>query len=427
MSFARSTRGAGPVSFVQAVRDGLAPDGGLYVPVALPRLADGLPDPAGSFADSGRAVARAFLDGELAPEVLDGVVDGALSFPAPLVPLEEGLHLLELFHGPTLAFKDVGARFLARTLAATDDDAGVRTVLVATSGDTGGAVADAFHGVPGHRVVALFPRDGISARQRRQMTTLGGNVRAVAVEGTFDDCQRLAKEAFSDPGLRRDAGLTSANSINLGRLLPQAFYYAHAAARLDRGAAPTWVVPSGNLGNLCAGVLAARAGVPAAGFVAALNRNRVFLDWLEGGPPEAGDAVATLSNAMDVAAPSNLERLRWLSGEDRAALAREVSAVSVDDARTRAAMAGALRRWGRLVDPHTAVGLAAWEEAGRPRPAVVLATAHPAKFPDVVADATGRKPPTPDRLARTLDADERWDEIAPRLPALRPLLLEDRP
>lgn len=425
MSFATSTRGMGPVSFSTALFQGLAPDGGLYLPDARPRLDASVGEPGLDLAGTAVRMGGSLLAGAMDEATMASVTRDALDFPAPVVELEEGVHLLELFHGPTLAFKDVGARFQARAMAALDRESRRRTVLVATSGDTGGAVADAFHGVEPYRVVALFPRDGISARQRRQMTTLGGNVQAVAVEGTFDDCQRLAKEAFADEALRARCGLTSANSINLGRLLPQAFYYGHAAARLGwDGPPPTWVVPAGNLGNLCAGVLAARAGVPGAGFVAALNRNRVFLDYLETGRYRPRASLATPSSAMDVGAPSNLERLRALYGEDHGAMAREIRAVSVDDAGTRTAMARAHRRWGRLLDPHTAVAAAAWEAVGEPRPAVLLATAHPAKFPEEVEAATGVLPATPDRLARRLDAVEHRVDLAPELQALRSLLLE---
>jgi len=440
MSYALSTRGASPASFADALRQGLAPDGGLYLPAEFvaasgdaTRTLDPIPTShgtAGAFADTALRMGGRLL-GQAAGDWLEPVVRDALDFPVPLVELEEGLHLLELHHGPTLAFKDVGARFLARAMAALDgrepeariDGAVPRTVLVATSGDTGGAVADAFHGVPGHQVVALFPRDGISQRQRRQMTTLGGNVRALAVDGTFDDCQRLTKEAFADEELRRVRRLTSANSINLGRLLPQAFYYGRAAEQLPEDTAPTWVVPSGNLGNLCAGLLAARVGVPSAGFVAALNRNRVLLDYLQTGEAQAGPSIATPSTAMDVGDPSNLERLRALHRDDPASLAREVGAHSVSDEETYSMMERTRAEHGLFVDPHTAVGLVAWERAGRPRPAVVLATAHPAKFPHQVRHATGEDPPLPDRLATVLERPERQEAMSADFADFRRFLL----
>jgi len=290
--------------------------------------------------------------------------------------------------------------------------------------------------VDGTRVVVLFPRDGISTRQRRQMTTLGGNVTAVAVDGTFDDCQRLAKQAFGDEALRTTCRLTSANSINIGRLLPQSFYYVHAAAQLGWEAAPaTFVVPSGNLGNLCAGILAQRAGMPAAGFVAASNTNRVFPDYLDSGSFAPRASHSTASNAMDVGDPSNLERIRWLYGDDVEALRADVTGVAVDDKMTKATIADVFQRTGYVLDPHTAVGYrAALEFRGGPQaqqaggsagggPVVVLATAHPAKFPEVVEEATGQPVPVPDTLAQRMTLPEDWDDISPTEAELRTTLL----
>lgn len=443
MSSYVSTRGGPPVSFAEALLTGLAPDGGLYVPASVPRFPEGArPSRTPSHTPGGEAderghreplsasadwSARHLLGDALPPDVRGAVVSDALSFPVPLRTLEEGLYVLELFHGPSLAFKDVGARFLARAVAAVS---GTGTVLVATSGDTGGAVAAAFHGVPGTRVVTLFPLGGISERQRRQMTTLGGNVQAVGVAGTFDDCQCLAKEAFADPALRASAGLTSANSINVGRLLPQSFYYVEAAARLGWDETPaTFVVPSGNLGNLCAGLLAHRAGMPAEGFVAACNTNRAFVDWLETGDDTPRPSHSTPSNAMDVGIPSNLERIRWLYGQDRNAVRRHVRAVSVDAEATLGTIRDVYERTGYLVDPHTAVGLRAARTLGLPRegPTVVLATAHPAKFPEVVGPATGVEPPLPPTLAARMEGREAWVEIEPHLDDLRSLLEETAP
>ncbi|MEQ9400337.1 MAG: threonine synthase [Longimicrobiales bacterium] len=424
MTTFRSTRGGPSVGVGEALARGLAPDGGLYVPERIGRFESPGPDAHGAFRDTARWAGARLLGADAAPW-LDAVVDGALDFDVPLVPLGPDRWLLELFHGPTLAFKDVGARFMARALAATGPADAERTVLVATSGDTGSAVAAAFHGVAGTRVVALFPRNGVADRQRRQMTTLGGNVTAVAVDGTFDDCQRMTKEAFADAGLREAHRLTSANSINVGRWIPQSFYYVHAAARSGwtEAPAPFWVVPSGNLGNLCAGLLAHRAGMPARGFLAATNRNRPFPDFLATGRYEPRPSVATPSNAMDVGAPSNLERIQWLYSGDAAALRSDVSAVSVDDDSTVAAMRAAYDAHGAVLDPHTAVGLAAVERidpgAG---PVVILATAHPAKFPDAVERATGVQVDAPPALAAALAKPEHVVSIAPTLLELRSLL-----
>jgi threonine synthase len=420
MSSFISTRGGGPVSLPEALFAGLAPDGGLYVPTEVLPLPP-VPAHVNDLADVGRWVAPSLFAGT-DPAAIDRVVRDALGFPVPLVEVEDDVHVLELFHGPTHAFKDIGARFMARLMAEIDPGGGERTVLVATSGDTGSAVAHAFHGLEGYRVIVLFPRDGVSARQRRQMTTLGGNVLALAVQGTFDDCQRMAKEAFADPELRTRHRLTSANSINVGRLLPQSFYYLYAAARLGWSERPArFVVPSGNLGNLSAGLLAHRAGMPNRGFFAAVNANRGFADFMSDGSFEARSSIATYSSAMDVGDPSNLERIRWLYPNDLSQLRRDVSVASVSDEDTRDCIAGVYERTGYVLDPHTAVGFLAQQSNAAPRgvPSIVLATAHPAKFPEVVEEAIGTGVPLPAGIAAVMDLQEYMEEIPADLGALR--------
>jgi threonine synthase len=343
-----------------------------------------------------------------------------------MVEVEPGIHVLELHHGPSHAFKDVGARFMASLMSELDDSDATgprRTVLVATSGDTGGAVASAFHGLERYKVVTLFPREGISERQRRQMSTLGDNVSAVAVAGTFDDCQRMTKQAFGEPRMRERHCLTSANSINVGRLLPQSFYYLHAWILLG-GAPPRFVVPSGNLGNLCAGLVASLAGMPCLGFLAASNANDVFPQYLNTGSFQPGASLSTISNAMDVGAPSNFERIQWLFRDNPGALQRIVSGTSIGDADTAACIATVYRRTGYVLDPHSAVAYRAQErhpDVGD-TPTVVLATAHPAKFPDVVEQAIGRAVELPEGLAQVLDAEEHFVQINPTLEALEALL-----
>jgi threonine synthase len=325
----------------------------------------------------------------------------ALSFPVPRRPLGAGLGLLELFHGPTLSFKDVGARFLARALGKVPG--GPWTILTATSGDTGGAVADAVAESEGLRAVILFPRGRVSDVQRRQFTTLGDRILAVEVEGVFDDCQSLARQALGDPTARHRHGLVSANSINPGRLLPQVFYYLHLArlqgwGRGGPGRQTAVVVPSGNLGNLTAGVLAARAGAPLSPLVAACNRNDALVRFQRDGRTRTVPVHPTPSSAMDVGAPSNLERLEALFGGDVGALARGARAFRAEPDETRETMRWAWNRYGVLLDPHTAVGVAV---ARRHLPSrqemgvTVLATAHPAKFPEAVQEATGEIPPLP--------------------------------
>jgi threonine synthase len=422
-----STRGSDSAGLREALMRGLASDGGLYVPEEIGRLPD---FPSALATESPVAVAQwaaPALFPEVAPESLRRVVEEALTFPIPLVPVEPDIHVLELFHGPTYAFKDVGARFLARLLVVLDGGDRMRTVLVATSGDTGGAVADAFHGLDAFRVLALFPRDGISSRQRRQMTTLGGNVTALAVDGTFDDCQRLAKEAFLDLDMRERWSLMSANSINVGRLLPQCLYYVYAAAKLGwREPSARFVVPSGNLGNLCAGLIAKRMGMPSTGFIAASNVNRGFVEFLETGCFEARPVIATASSAMDVGEPSNLERILWFCDGDLTGLRRDIVGHSVTDEQARRCMADVYHRTGYVLDPHTAVAFEAAQRhhRGSGEPTIVLATAHPAKFPDFVQAVIGREPALPRGLVRAMEAEEQMMEAPPSLAALRQVLEE---
>ena len=412
-----STRGgAEAVPFREALLDGLAPDGGLYVPTHVPALPEAWRE-ADTLARLGADVLAPWL-----PDVdrLGAITADALSFPVPLVPLEgggwDGVYVLELFHGPTLSFKDVGARTMARLMADALGGEAV-TILAATSGDTGSAVADGFAGVEGVRVVLLYPKGQVSPVQERQLIVERPGVQALAVEGTFDDCQRMVKEAFADA--RPEAGrLSSANSINIGRLLPQTLYYVWAASRL--GAPPTFVVPSGNLGNLTAGTLAMRAGLPVAGFVAAHNANDGFTRFLGGAEAPGGASIRTLSNAMDVGVPSNLERLRSLfSDADLRAL---VHGEAVTDETTLGTMRAVYEATGYLADPHTAVGLEAARRLGAEGPVVVLATAHPAKFPEAVERALGITPEAPERLASLWDAPVAVETIPPRLGALRAVI-----
>lgn len=427
MSRYTTTRGGPDVDLEVALFEGLAPDGGLYMPDEPPRL--DWPPPVSSTDDDLRPVAD-WAAPSFFPSVVEAclsdVVREAFDFPVPLISLDDGVWALELFHGPTHAFKDVGARFMASLMSRLDASTDRRTILVATSGDTGGAVASAFHGIDRYDVVALFPRRGISARQRRQMTTLGGNVHAVAVDGTFDDCQRLVKGAFADRHLRARHGLTSANSINVARLLPQAFYYFHAALALSAitREAPVFVVPSGNLGNLCAGLVAARAGMPTRGFVAASNRNRGFVDFLRGADFSARPSIQTTSSAMDVGDPSNLERIFWLNECDPDAMRREVRGESVADAEVAQSIGDLYESTGYVADPHTAVAYCAAKRRDRAGsgPRIVLATAHPAKFPDVVQSVIGRELPVPPGLLATRGSKEMMHDLPPRLSSVRELL-----
>jgi threonine synthase len=435
MRFLSTAGKAPPATFAEAVWRGLAPDGGLYVPETVPALPaafwSGLADR--SLPALLAELLLPFAGEDLGEAALREIAAEALDFPIPLVQIEEGVWIAELFHGPTLAFKDLAARFLARALPrlgpARRDGRGSRaTVLVATSGDTGAAVAHAFHGVPGTRAVVLYPRGQVSPLQERQMATLGGNVVAASVDGTFDDCQRLVKDALADRKLAAEHALTSANSINVGRLLPQMAFYAHAAARLPRGlAAPVFAVPSGNLGNLAAGLLAERMGLPVRRFVAAANANRALPDFLETGRFTPRAARPTLANAMDVGNPSNLARIRALFADDLEAIRRRVWASAHEDEAIRGAIAEVFRRTGRVLDPHTAVGYLALrrylDEADPEAPAaVLLSTAHPAKFPEVVEPLIGRALPQPPALAACRERPLRTIAIPAEASALRRVL-----
>ncbi|MCA9567736.1 MAG: threonine synthase, partial [Myxococcales bacterium] len=305
----RSTRGDRTTTLAEALSAGLAPDGGLYVPVEMPRIAVDAFAGTSGVADVARVLLRPFFAGDRLAPHLDAICDEALDLPVPLTPLDERTWLMELFHGPSAAFKDFGARFLASCLSRLQEgEDRPLTILVATSGDTGGAVAAAFHGKPGVRVVVLYPHGRVSERQAHQLACWSGNVRTLAVEGDFDACQALVKAAFVDPACRELARLSSANSINIGRLLPQMAYHAHAALQ-HPGA--TFVVPTGNLGNAVAAVWARRVGLPLADVVLATNANDTLPRFEATGVLEPRPTVATLANAMDVSVPSNLERLTW--------------------------------------------------------------------------------------------------------------------
>lgn len=431
----RSTRDpAVEASLSEALAQGLAPDGGLYVPeewpafdlAALARARD-LPELAARFL-------APFAAGDaLGVTELAAITREAFDFPLPLVPLAPELYLLELFHGPTAAFKDFGARFLAAALArlgriATNGAARPLTILVATSGDTGGAVAAAFHRRPGFEVAILFPQGLVSPTQARQLTSFGDNVRAFAVRGSFDDCQRLVKEALRDPELRAERDLSSANSINLGRLLPQAAYYAWASLALERAhAAPaSFVIPSGNLGNACACLWARRAGLPIERVVLAHNANRAIPDYLASGRYEPRASRPTLASAMDVGDPSNFERVRTLH-PTLAELRGALSACSVDDDAIRSRIRAEFAEHGRIFCPHTATAAEAFARlpaAARARgPWVLVATAHPAKFPEIVAPLISRELELPPSLARLSERSTRSEALAPALSGLRAALL----
>lgn len=410
MRFVSTRGGAAPVRISAAIAAGLAPDGGLYVPEQMPRLAV-MPSATGTLAGTALRMLEPFFEGDPLEDELPAICAEAFSSPAPRRPLPfEGAHLLELFHGPTAAFKDFGARFLAACLSRLRRDAtNPLTILVATSGDTGAAVGAAFHHVPGVRVAILYPDNRVSPRQAHQLGSFGGNVRALRIEGSFDDCQRLVKGALSDPSLQADVPLSSANSISLGRLLPQMAYFGHASLQADD---PMHViVPTGNLGNAMAALWAREIGLPIGDVVFACNANETLPEFFAGQAYHPRDAMPTIANAMDVGAPSNFERLRHLFGSDDAARASG-QAEKVDDAEIRDVIRRYAANDGEVFCPHTATAVRAFERmrhAGDTRSWTLVATAHPAKFDTVVEPLIGRivtvPPALGSMLARTAEAE----------------------
>lgn len=417
-----STRGKAPaVSLKEAVLAGMAPDGGLYVPAKLEPKPDSWwsAQRGKSFQDLSIALATVLAGDEIDHTTIVSIVRDALNFPVRVLELERGLGVVELFHGPTFAFKDFGARMLARLMKELHDPASHITILVATSGDTGSAVANAFSGMDGVRVVVLYPEGQVSAVQEAQFTTLGGNVTAVAVDGTFDDCQRLAKDAFADSSLQSRVRLTSANSISLGRLLPQIFYHAFAALHYKLETPLTISVPSGNFGNLVAGVLACKLGAPVTRFSAPTTINDTVPRYFATGRVEPRASVRTIANAMDVGSPSNLERLQWLFDGDLDKMKKTITTAAYTDDDVRRAIGELYRKYGYVADPHSAIGYLGTKGAQR---AMFLATAHPAKFREVVEPVIGKPVALPEPLAATLARKKVMQRIRPTLEELSKLL-----
>lgn len=427
--------------------------GGLYVPETIPELDPSFlcRNPSPSFRDIAFEISRKFIGDEISPAELMAIIADAYPFTAPVAPIDPTTYVLELFHGPTCAFKDFGARFMARMMAHFNrGERDALHILVATSGDTGSAVGSAFQGVQGIDVTILYPRGKISPLQEKQLSTFEGNVRALSVTGTFDDCQALVKRAFTDASLRGKLRLSSANSINISRLLPQSFYYVYGSllvmdrcpydSKID---CPSLIVtvPSGNFGNLTSGLIARKMGAPIRGFIAATNANATVPDWLATGEYRPRPSVSTLSNAMDVGAPSNYERMASMYSLDEAR--KLLAGYWLDDAGTMDAIRSCNDRTGYIIDPHGAVAWKAWDAArsgelsdmlagkkvpagtpgfrGNPKTApewardcadrkcvgLLLETAHPAKFGETVREAIGREPSVPERLERVLALPDR--------------------
>ena len=427
LKFVSSRGGAPPVSTSLAIARGLAPDGGLYIPNRLPAVdpaafagVSGLPDIA-------RAALDGFFEGDALRPLLGEIAQAALDLPAPTTAVAacpDPLFALELFHGPTAAFKDFGARFLAESMQRLETNApSPLTILVATSGDTGGAVAAAFHRRPWVRVVILYPAGLVSPRQEQQLCCWGDNVASLRIAGTFDDCQRLVKEAFGDQALSRKHRFSSANSINIGRLLPQAVYYAASSLDVERrtGAKASYIIPAGNLGNAFAAVWARALGFPIGRIVLAHNINRTVPDYLETGIWRPRPSIATLASAMDVGNPSNMERMRALYPTLHE-MREQLSADSVDDATIRTRIGEDFMHYGREWCPHTATAAEVYSRLSvaerRDRPWVVVATAHPAKFNEIVEPIIGKPVTVPQSLDRLLHLPQHAVDLPPTLEAL---------
>lgn len=413
MNYYSTNRQAPDASLQEAVVRGLAPDRGLYMPRRLHTLPQAFFHDIRSLGlqDLACRAADAFFGEDIPADTLHAIVRETLDFDIPLVKVTDRIYALELFHGPTLAFKDVGARFMARLLGhfTRREAQGQVHVLVATSGDTGSAVANGFLGVEGIQVHVLYPKGKVSLIQEKQFATLGRNVTALEVDGTFDDCQALVKSAFMDDELKERMQLTSANSINVARFLPQSFYYFHAYAQwlravegqggAGREKGPVVCVPSGNFGNLTAGLFARRMGLPIARFIAANNRNDVFLQYLRTGEYTPRPSVATIANAMDVGAPSNFARILDLYGGSHAAIRADISGAAYTDEEIADTLRRAWQEHKYLLDPHGACGFRALEEGLQPgETGIFLETAHPAKFKDTVEHIIGEPVSLPSRL-----------------------------
>lgn len=432
MKFYSTNNKQSSVSFKDAVFNSLPKDRGLYMPLTIPKLDANFIENIHqfNFQELALEVAKAFVEDDI-PEVdLKRIVDDTLSFDAPVVKLNDGTYVLELFHGPSLAFKDFGARFMSRVMAyfSQKNDV-VLDVLVATSGDTGGAVALGFDGVPNTRVTILYPKGKVSPVQELQLCTNGENIQAIEIDGTFDDCQDLVKKAFNDDDINERLTLTSANSINISRLIPQSFYYFNAYRQLlQQGIKDiVFVVPSGNFGNLTAGLFAYKMGLPVKHFVAATNANDVVPRFLNGKEYQPRSAIQTLSNAMDVGNPSNWSRILDLFEQDTEDIKELISAYSFSDDETRVAIEQIYQKDDYIACPHTAVAWLAAQQYRSEHPAddsmVTLSTAHPCKFPDVFPVPVREKIETPEVVKGLMDKDQRKVKLSNSYEDFKALLL----
>lgn len=430
MKYYSTKRKSEAVSFKEATIKGQAPDKGLYFPETIPHINAAFVNSIGEFSNEEIAykVISPYVGSEIPEGKLRQIVSETVNFPIPLVKVNENISSLELFHGPTLAFKDIGARFMSRCLGYfVQGDSRKVTVLVATSGDTGGAVANGFYDVDGVEVVILYPSGKVSPVQEKQLTALGKNIHALEVVGTFDDCQQMVKQAFADKELTEKKFLTSANSINVARWLPQQFYYFFAYKQwADKNNPPVISVPSGNFGNICAGILAMQSGLPVKHFIAACNVNDILSDYLQTQELKPKQAVATLSNAMDVGNPSNFVRILEIFNHKFPELKNKLSSYSVTDDETIATIKEVYDQHNYLLDPHGAVGYLALKRYLADHPGengIFLETAHPVKFPGAVEKITGKTIEAPDSVQAIMRSEKKSTQIESEYEALKDFLM----
>ncbi len=400
------------VSLKEAVIKGLPEDNGLFMPESIPQLPESFIKNLSkyTFSELSFEVAQHLIQGSIPTSDLKSIISNAINFPAPVVQLDEHFHILELFHGPSLAFKDFGARFMAQTMSYFNQGEDKELViLVATSGDTGGAVAAGFYDTPGIKVVILYPSGKVSALQEKQLTTLGKNISALEIDGTFDDCQALVKKAFLDQELNKSIRLSSANSINIARLIPQSFYYFEAYKQVDSSKKIVFTIPSGNFGNLTAGLLAKKMGLPVHHFIAATNKNDIVPHYLKTGTYTPKPSIATISNAMDVGNPSNFARMVDLYGSTWNNIKADISGYSYSDEQTRLGISEVFSNYNYTIDPHGAVGYLAFKDYLQQNSdalGIILETAHPSKFLDVVEPVLKTNVDVPERLSVLADKEK---------------------
>ena len=435
MNFYSTNKKSKKVSFKEAVIKGIADDGGLFMPDAFPLLPKGFFSDINdlSFSEINYKIASSIIEDEIPSHPLKLIIERAINFDAPLVQLNENQHVLELFHGPTLAFKDFGARFMAEILSYfSKENKQEINILVATSGDTGSAVSNGFFNMEGIKVYLLYPSKKVSHIQEMQLTTLDGNITALEVEGTFDDCQKLVKKAFLDIELTKNVFLSSANSINIARLLPQSFYYFYAFKQLkDKNKPLIFSVPSGNFGNLTGGLFAKRMGLPVDKFIAAVNVNDVFPIYLDTGKFIPKPSIQTISNAMDVGNPSNFYRILDLYEHNWNKLNNVISSFSFSDRLTKEAINKIYNKYNYLIDPHGAVGYLALDEFINKNRiqsfnGIILETAHPAKFADTMEEVLKEKIKLPERLENCLHKEKKSIKISNEYPDFKNYLLNQQ-